>query len=100
MTNFERFKFNDGGSVPTVAFGTGTTFFNRNAEVTDCILKAVKIGYRLIDTAEMYGTQEGVGMGIKNVLDKGLVKREDLFVNTKLPPFDQTEEEVKIMMNA
>lgn len=94
MESLHTFKFNNGGSVPTVAFGTGTTFFNRNDDVTEAILKAVKIGYRLIDTAVMYGTEEGVGFGIKNVLDQGIVKREELFVTTKLPPFDQTEEQV------
>ena len=98
MDNFQAFKFSDGGSVPTVAFGTGTTFFNRNNDVAEAILKAVKIGYRLIDTAVMYGTEEGVGIGIRNVLDKGIVKREELFVTTKIPPFDQTEEKVPAIL--
>ena len=49
----------------------------------------------MIDTAIMYGTEEGVGIGIKKALDEGLIKREDLVVTTKLPPYDQSVEKVK-----
>ena len=48
----------------------------------------------MIDTAIMYGTEEGVGIGIKKALDEGLIKREDLVVTTKLPPYDQSVEKV------
>ena len=96
MMFIETFPLNDGGVIPKIAFGTGTTFFNRNEAVADCIVKAVKNGYRLIDTAVMYGTEVGVGIGIKRVLDLGLAKREELFVTTKLPPLDQSFEKVDI----
>ena len=48
----------------------------------------------MIDTAIMYGTEKGVGVGIKRALDEGLIKREDLTVTTKLPPYDQSIEKV------
>ena len=51
-------------------------------------------GYKLIDTAIMYGTEKGVGIGIKRALSEGLIKREDLVVTTKLPPYDQSIEKV------
>ena len=51
-------------------------------------------GYKLIDTAIMYGTEKGVGVGIKRALSEGLIKREDLTVTTKLPPYDQSIEKV------
>ena len=43
----------------------------------------------------MYGTEKGVGVGIKRALNEGLIKREDLTVTTKLPPYDQSIEKVK-----
>lgn len=45
---------------------------------------AIKVGYRHIDTAFAYQNEVDVGKGIKKALDDGLVKREDLFITTKL----------------
>ena len=48
----------------------------------------------MIDTATVYQTEEGVGLGVKRAMDEGLVTREDLFVMTKLPPYDQSVDKV------
>lgn len=45
---------------------------------------AVEAGYRHIDTASLYGNEVEIGQGIADVINKGLVKREDLFVTTKV----------------
>ena len=50
--------------------------------------------FQLIDTAQQYKTESGVGEGIKCAIKKGLVERKDLFVTTKYPPKDQSMEEV------
>lgn len=99
MSDYKSFKLNDGGSVPTIAFGTGTSFFNRNDDVADAVVKGIKAGYKLIDTAIMYGTEKGVGVGIKKALDEGLIKREDLTVTTKLPPYDQSIDKTIAMVD-
>ena len=44
----------------------------------------VDIGYRMIDTAKWYKNETFVGEGIKKAIGSGKVKREDLFVMTKL----------------
>ena len=44
----------------------------------------MEIGYRLIDTASRYKNEEAVGEGIKQALESGKVKRDDLFVVTKV----------------
>ena len=49
---------------------------------------------QLLDTAQQYKTERGVGEGIKRAIEEGLVERKDLFVTTKYPPKDQTIEEV------
>ena len=49
----------------------------------------------MIDTATAYGTEKGVGIGVKRAIDEGLVKRGDLFVMTKLPPYDQSVDKVR-----
>lgn len=45
---------------------------------------AVRAGFRHLDTAEMYQTEAELGTAIKEVVDEGLVKRQDLFVTTKI----------------
>ena len=95
MESFRRIELNDGGSIPTVAFGTGTSYFNRVDDVAEGIIKAVKIGYRWIDTAVLYGTEVGVGKGIKTVLEENLCKREDLFITTKVTPNKWRHQEVR-----
>ena len=83
MGEYQKIKLNDGGWIPTVAFGTGTSYFNRVDDVCEGLVKAVKTGYRWIDTAVMYGTEVGVGKGLVKVIEEGLCKREELFITTK-----------------
>jgi len=48
------------------------------------VVDAVEAGYRCFDGAADYGNEKEVGEGIKRVLDAGTVKREDLFIVSKL----------------
>jgi diketogulonate reductase-like aldo/keto reductase len=73
----ETYKLSNDISIPRL--GLGTWFIN-NMDVVDAIRHAVNIGYRLIDTAQAYGNENGVGKGIK---DCG-VRREEMFITTKL----------------
>ncbi len=50
------------------------------AECEKCVVDAIQMGYRLIDTAASYQNEEAVGKGIKH----SGVPREDLFITTKL----------------
>ncbi len=70
--------------MPAIAFGTGTTYFNRNEAVTSGILKAFEAGYRHFDTAIMYGTEVGVGNAVNILVKEKKAKREDIFVTTKV----------------
>ena len=44
----------------------------------------VEVGYRNIDTASMYGNEEIIGEAIQEALATGKVKREDLFICSKI----------------
>jgi diketogulonate reductase-like aldo/keto reductase/alpha-ketoglutarate-dependent taurine dioxygenase len=48
------------------------------------VYEAIKAGYRRFDSAADYGNEVEVGQGIKRAIDEGLVKREDLFITSKL----------------
>ena len=59
------------------------------------VLDAIKTGYRLIDTAALYMNEEAVGAAIKEAIETGLVKREELFVTTKVWVSDASYEGAK-----
>ena len=68
---------NNGAKMPLVGFGT---WLIRGAECQKAVENALKVGYRLIDTAQMYGNENEVGSAIKA---SGL-KASELFITTKL----------------
>ena len=65
-------------------------------EVCDQVVyDAIKVGYRCLDAASDYGNEKEVGKGIKRALDDGLVKREQLWVTSKLWNTYHRKEHVK-----
>jgi len=66
------------------AFGFGTWQLAEGNEALDAVTEAIRLGYRLIDTARIYGNERSVGEAIK----KSAVPREEIFVTTKLWPND------------
>jgi aldehyde reductase len=76
-----RFAINGGGAMPALGFGTLLSDANRTREATKA---AVEAGFRHLDCAERYRNEEEVGLALKELLAEGTVRREDLFVTTKL----------------
>jgi diketogulonate reductase-like aldo/keto reductase len=64
--------------------GLGVFKVKEGREVVDAVRTAIKSGYRSIDTAAIYGNEEGVGQGIKEGLKEAGISREDLFVTSKV----------------
>ena len=85
------FEYN-GAKVPSI--GLGTAFMT--SDIAEVVYSSIKDGTRLIDTASKYGSEEGVGKGIKRAIDEGIVKREDLFVTTKLANYEKKDPESAI----
>ncbi|KAE8381845.1 NADP-dependent oxidoreductase domain-containing protein [Aspergillus bertholletiae] len=81
-----RVKLNDHVSIPILGYGTGTAWFKKtaddsiNRELVESIKTAVRLGYRHLDGAEVYGTEAELGAAIK---ESG-IPREELFVTTKV----------------
>ncbi len=72
------FTLSNGVKIPAVGFGTWQI---SNDDVVDACITALEAGYRHIDTALAYNNEKGVSQAIK----KSGLKREDLFITTKLP---------------
>ncbi len=75
----------DGTAMPQAAMGT---FHSDNPDLFDAmdeiVAEAIRLGYRHIDCATAYQNEEVVGKGIAKAIQDGIVKRDELFVLSKL----------------
>ena len=89
----EYFELPNGNKMPSLAYGT---WLIKNEIAADCVKNAIEVGYRHIDTAQAYGNEEGVGKGIK----LSGIKREDLFITTKVRAEFKTYKRAKESIDA
>lgn len=73
--------------LPKIGFGTSE--FISNDDVVSCVNAALEYGYRLIDTSPIYGSEEGIGIAVKNFVDKYNIKREEILISSKISNDDQ-----------
>lgn len=73
----EYVTLNNGVKMPILGYGVYQTL---PKETEKCVLDAIRIGYRSIDTAQAYGNEQGVG----NAITKCGIPREELFITTKV----------------
>lgn len=84
----ETFTLNNGVKIPKLGLGT---WFIEGDKAADAVREAVKLGYRLIDTAQAYGNERGVGEGVRTCG----VSREEIFVTSKVAAEHKTYEQAK-----
>ena len=100
MPTIPAINLNDGQTMPQLGFGVWRV---SNHEVGPIVSEALEAGYRSIDTAAVYGNEEGVGEALR----ASSVPREELFITTKLwnnnhsydaalSAFDQSLERLKL----
>ena len=87
-TDNQRFDFetrtvtlNSGYEMPILGLGM---FSLSNDQAENSTYWALKAGFRLIDTARIYGNEAAVGRGLQRAIDEGIVTREDVFITTKM----------------
>ncbi|MFB1295192.1 aldo/keto reductase [Mycobacterium sp. pW049] len=88
MTEVPTIELNDGARIPQLGFGV---FQIEPDETADAVKQALEVGYRHIDTAEMYQNEKGVGEGVRN---SGL-SRGDVFITSKLNNGFHTPEDAR-----
>lgn len=86
-------KLSNGVEIPLLGFGV---YQIPNGEATvQAVEDAIRVGYRLFDTAAVYGNEESVGQAISHAVGRGEIKREELFITTKVWTDHQGYEQAK-----
>ena len=93
MTTSPTVTLNNGVQIPQLGFGV---YQISTDDIVPALTKAVEVGYRHIDTAALYGNEEGVGQVVR---DSGIA-RQDFFVTTKCWNSDQGYDEALTAFDA
>lgn len=81
------FELNTGAKIPSIGLGT-------YALSPHLVAAAIKLGYRHLDCAHIYGNEKQIGEVLKQLFEEGVVKREELFITSKLWCYDHDPEDV------
>jgi len=93
-----RFTLNNGsGQIPALGFGTS---LSDRTQTRNAVKAAVKVGFRHLDAAERYRNEADVGAALKELFADGTVRRDELFVTTKLWNNNHRPERVKPALQA
>lgn len=96
MSSVPALTLSNGVKMPILGFGTWQA---KDDELEAALDHALTCGYRHIDTAYVYQNEHVVGKVLKRWIDSGKVKREDLFIVTKLANIGNRESQVEKFIN-
>lgn len=77
-------KLNTGDRIPAIGMGTFGSDNYDGKTVAAAVMEAVKMGYRHIDCAAVYGNEKEIGEALHALLEEGTVRREDLWITSKV----------------
>ncbi|CAL1535742.1 unnamed protein product [Lymnaea stagnalis] len=83
LVETERIRLGSGRRIPVLGLGTCAPLHGEE-EIIESVKAAVRAGYRHIDCAAIYRNERAVGHALKELFVMGVVKREDLFITSKL----------------
>ena len=77
-------SLSSGRSIPCIGMGTFASDKHSPEEVAAAVSGALKYGYRLFDCASVYGNEDQIGKIFEDAMRAGIVKREELFITSKV----------------
>ncbi len=83
-TTIPKGKLRSGDTIPMIGFGTFGSDHARPREVAEAVLTALSVGYRHLDCASVYRNEVTIGEILTEVLASGLIKREELWITSKV----------------
>ncbi len=78
------FTLNTGAKMPALGLGTFGSDKYSPEQISEAVYGAVKSGYRLLDCAAVYQNEDQIGDVLTKLFNDGVVKREDLFITSKV----------------
>ncbi len=96
MASFASVALRGGARMPSIGLGCWKI---PRAACADAVYNALAAGYRHLDCAADYGNEKEVGLGIKRALGAGLLKREELWVTSKIWMTYHAKEHVELALN-
>ncbi|MBR4832502.1 MAG: aldo/keto reductase [Butyrivibrio sp.] len=84
ITNVPTYKLNTGAVMPAVGLGTFGSDKYTPDQIANAVTGAVKVGYRMLDCASVYQNEDQIGKVLSELFSQGVVKREDLFITSKV----------------
>lgn len=78
----QTYKLNSGYEMPLL--GLGTWKADNPKELRNALKEAVNIGYRHIDCAKIYENEKVIGKALNELFQEGIIKREEIFITSKL----------------
>jgi len=89
------FTLSNGVKMPAIGLGS---WQSSPGEIAAAVEAAIDCGYRLIDTAYVYGNEKEIGDTLQKLFKKGTIKREEIFITTKLHMQYLHKEDVEPML--
>lgn len=86
-------KLPSGDSIPAIGLGTFGSDHAGHEAVAESVITAAEVGYRHFDCASVYENEDHIGKSLKTIMDGG-VKREELWINSKLWNDKHAEQDV------
>lgn len=74
----------NGAKMPMVGLGTFGSDNYSPDQIAEAVKGAIAAGYRHIDCAKVYGNEKEIGVALREVFESGLVRREELFITSKI----------------
>ena len=84
LTNVPTYTLNTGAIMPAVGLGTFGSDKYTPDQIASAVSGAVKSGYRMLDCASVYQNEDQIGRVLESLFKEGTVKREDLFITSKV----------------